>query len=121
TRLDMPKNSFVVEFGSNDGTLLGHFKNAGMRVQGVDPAETIAQEATANGIPTRADFFDVATAADIRDTQQKAALILSNNVMANIDNLEPILRGIKTLLADDGAYVFETQYALDVFQKTLLD
>lgn len=121
TRLDMPQNSFVVEFGSNDGTLLGHFKDAGMRVQGIDPAETIAQEATANGIPTRADFFDVATATDIRDTQQKAALILSNNVMANIDDLEPILRGIKTLLADDGAYVFETQYALDVFEKTLLD
>lgn len=121
SRLGMPKDSFVVEFGSNDGTLLGHFKDAGMRVQGIDPAQAIAMEATANGIPTRADFFDVETATDIRDSQQKATLILSNNVMANIDNLEPIFEGIKILLADNGAYIFETQYALDVFEKTLLD
>jgi SAM-dependent methyltransferase len=121
SRLSLQKGSFIVEFGSNDGTLLQHFKDVGMNVQGIDPAEVIAQEATAKGIPTRADFFDVSTATDIRDNQQKAALILSNNVMANIDDLEPILQGVKTLLADDGVYVFETQYALDVFEKNLLD
>ena len=41
--------------------------------------------------------------------------------MANIDDLEDVIRGIRRLLKRTGAYAFETQYALDVFQNTLLD
>jgi len=120
-RLDLAPGDLVVEFGSNDGTLLGHFRAAGMRVQGVDPAEKIAAEATAKGIPTRADFFGPALAADLRKTLGPARAVIANNAMANIDDLASILNGVKELLADDGAFVFETQYALDVFEKTLLD
>lgn len=120
-RLALHPDSLVVEFGSNDGTLLNFFREKGMRVQGVDPAGVIAAEATARGIPTRADFFGERLAGDLEQTVGRADLILSNNVMANIDNLEDVIRGVKTLLKDDGAYVFETQYALDVFEHTLLD
>ena len=121
TRLGLSPGDCVVEFGSNDGTLLSQFRDAGMKVQGIDPARQIAEEATANGIPTLAEFFDPATAQAVIASQGHADLIVSNNVMANIDDLDPIIEGIKTLMADDGAYVFETQYALDVFEKTLLD
>ena len=41
--------------------------------------------------------------------------------MANIDDLAEILAGVRALLASNGVFVFETQYALDVFEKTLLD
>jgi hypothetical protein len=120
-RLDLKAPDLVVEFGSNDGTLLGFFKEAGLRVQGVDPAQQIATEATARGIPTRADFFNPEIATLIRDEQGAAKAILANNAMANIDNLDEIFTGVKALMAPDGAFVFETQYALDVFEKTLLD
>ncbi len=120
-RLALKPGSFVVEFGSNDGTLLAHFKDTGMKVQGVDPAEEIAKEATAAGIQTQAAFFDETTASMIVAEHGPASLVLSNNVMANIDDLSPVLRAIKLLMAQDGAYIFETQYALDVFEGTLLD
>ena len=120
-RAALEPGELVVEFGSNDGTLLGFFRDSGMSVQGVDPAERIAAEASAKGVPTRADFFDPAVAADIRATRGPARAVLANNAMANIDDLGAILRGVKTLLAPDGVFVFETQYALDVFEKTLLD
>lgn len=111
----------VVEFGSNDGTLLRFFKGEGMKVAGVDPAETIAAEATKSGVPTRADFFGARLAQSLIAEDGTAKAIIANNAMANIDDLDDILRGVKTLLAPDGAFVFETQYALDVFQKMLLD
>ncbi|MDO8878577.1 MAG: class I SAM-dependent methyltransferase [Pseudolabrys sp.] len=120
-RLGLRSPDLVVEFGSNDGTLLGFFKEAGLRVQGVDPAKQIAAEATARGIPTRADFFNPAVADAIRSEQGPARALLANNAMANIDDLGEIFAGVKTLMAPDGAFVFETQYALDVFEKTLLD
>ena len=111
----------VLEFGSNDGTLLRFFRDAGMRVQGVDPARGIAEEASARGVPTRADFFSEALAANLRGELGPARAVIANNAMANIDDLADILRGVKTILASDGVFVFETQYALDVFEKTLLD
>lgn len=120
-RLGLQPGSLVAEFGSNDGTLLGFFRDRGMRVQGIDPADAIAREATARGIPTRADFFGARLAGELADSIGQADLILSNNVMANIDDLEDVVRGVKRLLAAGGAYVFETQYALDVFEGTLLD
>ena len=120
-RAELKPNDLVVEFGSNDGTLLSFFRNAGQRVQGIDPAEQIAAEATARGIPTRADFFGPAVAQEIREQSGAARAVISNNAMANIDDLTAILAGVKAVMAPDGVFVFETQYALDVYEKTLLD
>jgi SAM-dependent methyltransferase len=120
-RAGLEPGDLVVEFGSNDGTLLGHFRDAGMRVQGVDPAEQIAAEATAKGIPTRADFFNPAVARDIAAKLGPARAVLANNAMANIDDLPTIFSGVKAVMAPNGVFVFETQYALDVLEKTLLD
>jgi SAM-dependent methyltransferase len=120
-RAALKRDDLVVEFGSNDGTLLAFFRDAGMRVQGVDPAEQIASEATARGIPTRADFFGPSVAQEIRKQSGAARAVISNNAMANIDDLTTILAGVKAVMAPDGAFIFETQYALDVYEKTLLD
>jgi SAM-dependent methyltransferase len=120
-RAQLAPGDLVVEFGSNDGTLLAYFRDAGMPVQGVDPAEQIASEASARGIPTRADFFGPSVAADIRNQSGPARAVISNNAMANIDDLTAILAGVKAVMAPDGVFVFETQYALDVYEKTLLD
>jgi SAM-dependent methyltransferase len=121
SRAELKAGDLVVEFGSNDGTLLKAFADAGLRVQGVDPAKQIAAEATARGVPTIADFFGASLAKEIVATSGQARAIISNNAMANIDDLAEVLAGVRTVLAADGVFVFETQYALDVFEKTLLD
>jgi SAM-dependent methyltransferase len=113
--------TLVVEIGSNDGTLLRFFQAKGHRVQGCDPAAAIAQRATAHGIPTLSQFFDVAVGRRIRNEHGPASIILANNVMANVDDLEDLLTGVRDLLADDGVFVFETQYGLDVLRYNLLD
>lgn len=120
-RLRMAAGDHVVEFGSNDGTLLRFFKDAGAKVTGVDPAKDIAAEATRKGVPTRADFFTERLATEIRQTVGPARVIIANNAMANIDDLAEIFRAVAVLMTPDSAFVFETQYALDVFERTLLD
>jgi SAM-dependent methyltransferase len=121
SRLQLAPQDLVVEFGSNDGTLLSFFRDRGMRVRGVDPAAEIAREATQRGIPTLVEFFGRPVAQAISDSDGKARAVIANNAVANIDDLAEIFAGVKTLLAPDGAFVFETQYALDVFEKMLLD
>jgi hypothetical protein len=113
--------ALVVEIGSNDGTLLRHFKQAGMRVLGVDPAADIACHATESGIETLGDFFTDELAAEIRAGRGPAAVMIANNVIANIDDLNDIVQGVRTLLGEEGVFVFETQYGADVVEKNLLD
>jgi SAM-dependent methyltransferase len=120
-RLALPPGSFVVEFGSNDGTLLRAFRERGMTVLGVDPARRIAEEATARGIPTLPDFFSEAVARSIVAERGPARLCVANNVLANVDAMPDVAEGIARLLADDGVFVFETQYGADVIERTLLD
>ena len=119
--LGIPQGSLVAEMGSNDGSLLKAFKNEGMRVQGVDPARDIAAAATADGIPTIPDFFTSALAARIKSEQGEAKLFCANNVFAHIDNMSDVVKGIRSLLADDGAFVFEVSYIVDMIDNMVFD
>jgi len=119
--LSIPPGSLVVEMGSNDGSLLKAFNNEGMRVQGVDPARHIAAAATADGIPTIPDFFTSALASRIKSDQGEAKLFCANNVFAHIDNMSDVVKGIRLLLADDGAFVFEVSYIVDMIDNMVFD
>lgn len=120
-RFGVPAGSLVVDVGSNDGTLLSCFAQAGMRVQGIDPARDIAAAASARGIPTVADFFTPALALSIRGRQGPAKVVTANNVFAHVDDLAGVVEGVRALLDDDGVFVFEVSYLVDVFEKTLFD
>jgi len=115
------KDSFVVDIGSNIGSLLSGYKSQGMRVLGIDPAVEIAKEATANGIETLPIFFTQDTAKDIVYKYSKAKIINSNNMMANIDKINNLVLGIKELLADDGVFVMETSYLLHLIDNMVFD
>jgi SAM-dependent methyltransferase len=116
-----PTGSLVVEIGSNDGTLLGYFKDLGMRVIGVEPAEHIAQAATAAGRETIAGFFTPELARQLREQHGRATIVTANNVFANVDDLEPMIRGIRELLAEDGVFVCESYYVADVVRNMVFD
>jgi hypothetical protein len=118
---EIGQHRFVVDIGSNDGSLLRFAQQHGARVLGIDPAKKIAQAATKSGIPTLAEFFDAELGISIAATHGHADVITSNNTIANIDELGPFFSGIDALLSEDGVLVLETQYALDVLTKTLLD
>jgi SAM-dependent methyltransferase len=119
--LGIPERSLVVEIGSNDGSLLKAFKSEGMRVQGVDPARNIAASATEDGVPTIPDFFTSRLAAMIKAEQGSAAVFCANNVFAHIDDMSDVVDGIRLLLADDGAFVFEVSYIVDMIDNMVFD
>lgn len=113
--------ALVVDVGSNDGTLLGFFKRAGMKILGVDPARVIAEDATRRGVETWVGFFSPDLAARIRAERGPAAIVTANNVFAHIDDLGGVLAGVRSLLAPDGVFAFEVSYLGDVVEKTLFD
>lgn len=120
-RFALRPGDFVVDIGSNDGTLLRFFQDCGQRVLGIDPARDIARAATDAGLETIAGFFTPALAEEIRSQHGPARVITANNVFAHIDDLSAATTGVRTLLAPDGVFRFEVSYLLDVFDKTLFD
>ena len=115
------KNNLIIDVGSNDGTMLRCFKDAGYNnILGVDPADVIAAEATKNGIPTINAYMIEETSGKIFKEHGKASVITANNVYAHVDDLAGMTEAIKAVLAEDGLFVFEVSYLLDVVEKMLI-
>ena len=120
-KFPIQNGALVVDIGSNDGTLLRFFKAKGCSVLGVDPARNIAATATQAGIETWPEFFNSRIAEKIRREKSGAAIITANNVLAHIDDLDEIVRGVKALLDDNGVFAFEVSYLGDVIRNNLFD
>ena len=115
------ERGLVVDIGSNDGTLLRFFKDQGFSVLGVDPAETVAQEANDSGVPTIPKFFNAAVADEIIRQYGPASIVTTNNTFANIDDIHSFLVAIQRLLNREGLLVIETAYVVDHVEKMLFD
>ncbi len=120
-RFNLKPNDLVVDIGSNDGSCLRFFKEKGMNVLGVDPAIEIAEKANENGIKTVADFFDYDLAIELRKEYGSAKYITSHNACAHIDDLFNVVKGVEHLLDDDGLFVLEVGYFVDVYNNTWFD
>ncbi len=113
--------SLVVDIGSNDGTLLKEFKKLGIKVVGVEPAVNIAKIAEKEGIKTINDFFSKYTAKRIVKEEGKANAITATNVVAHTDDLDELLEGVSYLLKDEGIFVIEVPYLVDLLENTEFD
>lgn len=116
SRTENPKDKYVLEIASNDGTFLLPFKRDGFKVLGVDPAQNIAEMAEAAGIPTKCLFFGIDTAKDILKDEGSAQMIFARNVLPHVANTRDFVEGLALLLAENGTLAIEAHYA-----KIILD
>lgn len=112
------KNSFIVEVASNDGTFLAKFKNKGCKVLGVDPAKNIATKASADGIPTLAEFFDENISQKILKEHSRPNVVMARNVIPHVKEIHSIAKGMSDLVDADGSVIVEFHYA-DIIAKEL--
>ncbi|MGO1055216.1 methyltransferase domain-containing protein [Crossiella sp. CA198] len=112
---------FVVELGCNDGVMLRTVHAAGVRHLGFEPSGGVAAIATSQGIRVRTDFFEEATATAVRESHGPADVIYAANTICHIPYLDSVLRGVHTLLAERGIFVFEDPYLGDILDRTAFD
>ncbi len=120
-RFEIPAGDFVVEIGSNTGSQLLAFRDAGMRVLGIDPARNIATVANGRGIETLPEFFGAETAHRLRQDYGVARLILGRHVFAHIDDIAGVADGVRELLSPDGVFAIEVPYAVDMLERNEWD
>ena len=119
-RYGLDADNLAIDIGSNDGTLLKGFLQRGLRVLGIE-ATNVAKIAIADGVETIQAFFNEALAEEIVARHGRASAITATNMFAHVHDLGRLLRGIHTLLTDDGVFVSESHYLVDLIETVQYD
>ncbi len=115
-------SSLVMEIASNDGYLLQHYRQAGIRVLGVEPARNVADFAREQrGIETLCAFFGLGLALELSDRGTQASIVHANNVLAHVADLNGFVEGITYVLGDGGWAVIEVPYVRDMIEQCEFD
>jgi hypothetical protein len=67
------------------------------------------------------DFFTEEVGKRIAKEYGKAKVITMTNVFAHMSTLGEVMRGIDQLLDEDGIFISESQYLLDIFERNQFD
>jgi SAM-dependent methyltransferase len=113
--------SHVVEIASNDGYLLQHFVRRSIPSLGIEPAANVAAVAVQKGIPSRVEFFGVASARALAAEGKHADLLLGNNVLAQVPDLNDFVAGMKILLKPQGVITMEFPHVMRLVEENQFD
>ena len=109
------KPDYVVDIGSNDGTLLEGFE---CNVFGIEPVMEIALKAS---VPTINDFLSAYSVDQALIYGGKADIITACNVFAHVDNLHGFMKLVDRMLKEDGVFVIEAPYLPDMIDDLAFD
>lgn len=120
-RFGFNNNSLVIEIASNDGYLLQYFKEKNVPVLGIEPTSNTAEVAKGKGIETVVDFFGTALAKNLADKGTRADLLLGNNVLAHVPDIVDFVKGMKTILKDNGVITMEFPHLMQLVDNNQFD
>lgn len=118
---DLGPDDLVVEAASNDGYMLKTFRDSGVEVLGIDPADGPVCIAREKGIETVHDFFGADLAKRLAAEGRSARVFLANNVLAHVADVNDFVEGIASILTEDGLAVIEAPYLLDMLDGGAFD
>lgn len=110
-------DKYVIEIGCNDGVLLKPLMDKGIQCLGYEPSN-ISKFALEKGCNVINDYFNIETVLDYKNL---ADLVVANNVFAHVDDLDSLIRGIKYVLKENGSFVCEVHYLLNLVEKLQYD
>jgi dTDP-4-dehydrorhamnose reductase/2-polyprenyl-3-methyl-5-hydroxy-6-metoxy-1,4-benzoquinol methylase len=111
----------ALDVASNDGCLLTKFRDRGMNVVGVDPAENLAAEANAAGIRTICAYWSVPVAKDLQARFGSPTIITATNVFAHVDDVHGFVNAVDACMAPRGIFVIEAPYLVDFIERNEFD
>ncbi len=120
-KLQLNRDSFVVEIGSNDGYLLKEFLKAGIPCLGIEPTDSTADAAEVLGISVMREFFGADLGAKLAEEGKKADLIIGNNVYAHVPDINDFTVGMKHLLKTDGTITLEFPHLCQMIKHCQFD
>lgn len=120
-KLNLTKDSFVLEVASNDGYLLKNFLELGIPCLGIEPTASTACAAEENGITVVREFFGEKLAKQLVATGRVADLIVANNVYAHVPNINDFTLGLKAALKAGGTITLEFPHLFRLIEEVQFD
>jgi oxalate decarboxylase/phosphoglucose isomerase-like protein (cupin superfamily) len=115
----LPKKSYIIDIGSNDGVALKPFKKLNYKnLLGIEPAKNLAKLANKNKIKTFNGFLNK---KNINKIKKNADIVLASNVFAHSDELKMMAECMFKLLKKNGTLIIEVQYLLNTLQDLTFD
>ena len=115
------KPSGVLEFGCNDGTLMGFLRDFGVRVVGVDAAENIVDIARQKSLQVFNNYFTTELTEQILTSFGPVDVVTGSNCFAHNPDPKAILDAARSVLSKVGVLIVEVMYAGDLLAKTQWD
>ncbi len=117
----IPKNSLVIDIGSNVGMLLEFFKEENMQVVGIDASSNVVEIANKKGIETICGFFNDDIADKILSEKGKAKIVTATNVFAHIQNYASFMKSLTKIFDEDGIFVIQVPHFLHLLKNLEYD
>jgi len=111
----------VIEVACNDGYLLQYFVAKKIPVLGIEPTANTAAAAQKKGIPTIVKFLGVETAAQIVNENEKADLIIGNNVLAHVPDINDFVQGLRILMKSSAVLTMEFPHLMRLMAENQFD
>jgi 2-polyprenyl-3-methyl-5-hydroxy-6-metoxy-1,4-benzoquinol methylase len=115
-RFRLDRSSLVLDVSCGDGSLLAEFGNHGVRLLGFEPDRTAAASAAAAGVSVITEPFGLAATQALMSEGIRPDIVLVNHALAHVEDLNPMLASIETVLAPGGTVVVEFHHALQVLK-----
>jgi dTDP-4-dehydrorhamnose 3,5-epimerase-like enzyme/2-polyprenyl-3-methyl-5-hydroxy-6-metoxy-1,4-benzoquinol methylase len=120
-KLNLDKESVVVDIGSNDGIFLKPLIERNIKTIGVEPASNLAKDANKNNLETINSYFDKEVVKRIIHKYGNVDVVTAFNVFAHSDKLKEIANDAFSLLKEDGVFIIEVQSLAEMIEKNLFD
>jgi SAM-dependent methyltransferase len=117
---NLNKSSLVIEIACNDGYLLQNFVKKNIPCLGIEPTSSTAKVAKSLGIQVVQDFFTNNLVQKI-SINQKADLVVANNVLAHVPDINDFCSGVGATLKQGGIATFEFPHLLNLMKLCQFD
>ena len=119
-RFGLRGGDVVVDIGCNDGVLLQGYTRPGLVRVGVEPS-TAGELARGAGLNVVRAFFGPEAVDTIIARHGQATIATATNVFAHVDEIGRFTKELPRLLREDGVFVIEAPYLIDLIDQTLFD
>lgn len=119
TEIELVAGDIVVDVGSNDGTSLAAFPED-LFLIGIDPTAQKFRAYYEPHIHVIPDFFSQRAIVDVIGSK-KAEVIISHSMFYDLEDPVGFAREVRSVLADEGIWVFEQSYMPSMLARTAYD